>query len=83
MASAEDITEGKNNSENHADDGISISYKVFEDNNGALEMANKPKFRPRTKHIGIKYHHFRDRVRCGKFRGTIFGYKWTNCWYLY
>ena len=34
-----------------------ISCKVFEDNNGALELANKPKFRPRTKHIGIKYHH--------------------------
>ena len=37
---------------------ITISCKVFEDNNGALELANDPKFRPRTKHIGIKYHHF-------------------------
>ena len=42
-----------------------ISCKVFEDNNGALELANKPKFRPRTKHIGIKYHHFRDSVKNG------------------
>ena len=43
-----------------------ISCKVFEVNNGALELANKPKFRTRTKHIGIKYHHFRDRVKSGK-----------------
>ena len=43
-----------------------ISCKVFEDNNGALELANKPKFRPRTKHIGVKYHHFRDNVKSGK-----------------
>ena len=43
-----------------------ISCKVFEDNNEALELANKPKFRPRTKHIGIKYHHFRDSVKNGK-----------------
>ena len=43
-----------------------ISCKVFEDNNGALELANKPKFRPRTKHIGVKYHHFRDSVKSGE-----------------
>ena len=42
-----------------------ISCKVFEDNNRALKLANKPKFRPRTKYIGIKYHHFRDSVRRG------------------
>ena len=45
---------------------ITISCKVFEDNNGALELANDPKFRPRTKHIGIKYHHFWDNVKSGK-----------------
>ena len=38
---------------------------VFEDNNGALELANTPRYRPRTKHIGIKYHHFRDHVKRG------------------
>ena len=43
-----------------------ISCKVFEDNNGALELANKPKFRPRTKHIGVKCHHFRDSVKSGE-----------------
>ena len=36
---------------------------VFENNNGALELARAPKYRPRTKHIAIKYHHFRDHVK--------------------
>jgi len=36
---------------------------VFEDNNGALELAKEPKYRPRTKHIAIKYHHFREHVK--------------------
>ena len=36
---------------------------VFEDNNGALELAIEPKYRPRTKHITIKYHHFREHVK--------------------
>ena len=41
---------------------------VFEDNNGALELANVPKIRPRTKHIAIKYHHFRTYVQQGDVR---------------
>ena len=41
---------------------------VFEDNNGALELAREPKYRPRTKHIGIKYHNFRDHVKQGKIK---------------
>ena len=40
----------------------SIHCKVFEDNSGALEMARIHKYRPRTKHLNIKYHHFRDYV---------------------
>ena len=36
---------------------------IFEDNNGALELAKVPKMRPRTKHIAIKYHHFREHVK--------------------
>jgi Reverse transcriptase (RNA-dependent DNA polymerase) len=39
-----------------------VHCKVFEDNSGALEMAKVHKFRPRTKHINIKYHHFRSYV---------------------
>ena len=39
-----------------------VHCKVFEDNIGALEMAREHKFRPRTKHTHIKYHHFRQYV---------------------
>jgi hypothetical protein len=42
-----------------------IHCKVFEDNSGALEMARTPKMRPRTKHMNLKYHHFRDAVSRG------------------
>jgi hypothetical protein len=35
---------------------------AFEDNTGAVELANVPKMRPRTKHINCKYHHFRQYV---------------------
>jgi len=45
-----------------------IYCKVFEDNSGALEMAKAPKFRPRTKHINIKYHHFLEHVASGLLR---------------
>ena len=38
---------------------------VFEDNAGAIELARYPKMRPRTKHIAVKYHHFRDHVQKG------------------
>lgn len=36
---------------------------IFEDNKGAEQLAKCPKIRPRTKHIAIKYHHFREAVR--------------------
>ena len=36
--------------------------KVFEDNSGALEMATTHKYRPRTKHMNVKLHRFRDYV---------------------
>ena len=39
--------------------------KAFEDNSGALELTRLPKLRPRTKHINICYHHFREHVRKG------------------
>jgi hypothetical protein len=39
-----------------------VHCKVFEDNSGALEMANVHKTRPRTKHLNVKLHHFRDYV---------------------
>ena len=43
----------------------SVKCKVFEDNNGTIELAKAPKIRPRTKHIAHKYHHFREHVRKG------------------
>ena len=43
-----------------------VTCKVFEDNAGALEMARTPKMRPRTKHLCVKMHHFREHVRKGK-----------------
>jgi hypothetical protein len=49
--------------------GIPISHTtptfrctVFEDNSGCVELANVPKLRPRTRHINLKYHHFREHV---------------------
>ena len=38
---------------------------VFEDNNSCIELVKCPKLRPRTKHIGLKYHHFRSKVKSG------------------
>jgi hypothetical protein len=46
--------------------GSVLKCKAFEDNEGALEMARYPKFRPRTKHINIKYHRFHDIIESGK-----------------
>ena len=43
-----------------------LHCKVFEDNSGALEMAKTHKYRPRTKHLNIKLHHFRDYVTRGE-----------------
>ncbi len=41
---------------------------MFEDNQGAVEMANVPKMRPRTKHLNIKYHFFRQFVEDGSLQ---------------
>jgi hypothetical protein len=40
-----------------------VKCEVFEDNSGAVELATVHKMRPRTKHINVKYHHFREHVR--------------------
>ena len=41
---------------------LCVKCKVFRDNNGAIELAKAPKIRPRTKHISLKYYHFREHV---------------------
>jgi hypothetical protein len=42
-----------------------VHCKVFEDNVGAIEITNVPKMSSRSKHLNIKYHHFREEVRKG------------------
>ena len=42
-----------------------VHCKAFEDNTGALEISRTPKMQPRTKHLNIKYHHFREYVQNG------------------
>ncbi len=39
--------------------------KVFENNMSCIKVAESPKFTPQTKHIAIKYHHFRRFVSDG------------------
>ena len=45
-----------------------VYCKVFEDNSGALELARLPKLPPRTKHINVFYHHFREHVQDGSIK---------------
>ena len=44
---------------------LSVNCKAFKDNNSAIKLAKAPNIRPRTKHIALKYHHFREHVRKG------------------
>ena len=41
---------------------------VFEENNGAIELAKMQKMRPQTKHSAIKHRHFRSFVAKGVIR---------------
>jgi hypothetical protein len=59
------IRELKRHNFNFNDDDPDVKCKAFEDNDGAYQRATVPKLRPQTKHINIKYHHFRDAVECG------------------
>ena len=50
--------------------GLLTRYPVFrctvwEDNENCITVAKSPKFTPQTKHIAIKYHHFRRFVSNG------------------
>ena len=40
-----------------------VFYKVFKDNQSFIDAAESNKFSPRTNHISIKYHHFRNFVQ--------------------
>eukprot|EP00957_Ditylum_brightwellii_P004188 319079-Ditylum_brightwellii.AAC.1 len=48
-----------------------IKCTVFEDNKGAEELTKVPKNRPRTKHIAMKYHYFRQAVKDKILHTTI------------
>lgn len=48
---------------------------VFEDNKSALELANCPKYRPRTKYIALKYHFFRSWITKGLIKIKSIGAK--------
>ena len=39
-----------------------LHCKLFEYNNSCIRVSESSKFTPRTKHIAIKYHHFRKHV---------------------
>jgi hypothetical protein len=43
-----------------------VHCRLYEDNSGALEILKKAKYRPRTRHLLVKLHHFRDYVMRGK-----------------
>jgi hypothetical protein len=47
---------------------IRTHSKVFEDNNGCLILASCPRLTPRSKHIAVKYHFFRQHVQKGDLR---------------
>ena len=47
-----------------------VKCTLFEDNIGAETLAKSPKMNPRTKHIAIKYHHFREAVDQGYLKIT-------------
>ena len=41
---------------------------VFEDNNGALTLANLPRLTPHSKHIAVCWHWFREHVQLGHIK---------------
>ena len=41
-----------------------VHCKGFEDNSAALEMVCLCKIHPRTKHINLSFHFFREAVKC-------------------
>ena len=59
------LQEMKNLKFNVSDEIAKIHCKVFEDNSGAIEIAKEDKYRPRTKHLNCRLHHFRTYVESG------------------
>ena len=38
---------------------------TFEDNKGAIELAKEPKYITQTRHLSIKWNHFREHIKRG------------------
>ena len=57
------------------DDTPKIRYAIFKDKNSCIELFRCPRIRLQTKHIGLKYHHFRSKMKLGlvyvKYVNTI------------
>ena len=45
-----------------------VKVQVYKDNESCKAIANSGKFTPRTRHIAIKYHHFRQFVKNGTIK---------------
>jgi uncharacterized protein (DUF1015 family) len=56
--------------------------EVHEDNSGCIVLATKDQYmiKPRTKHLAVKWHHFRDQVRYGHIKVTKIesAYNWAD-----
>ena len=48
-----------------------VHCNVYDDNESYISMAKNRKFSPRTKHLAIKYHHFRSHVNKTVFINSI------------
>ena len=44
--------------------------EIFEDNAGCIVLATTEQHRPRTKHLAVKWHHFKDQIRNGSCKIT-------------
>jgi hypothetical protein len=47
---------------------VNTHSTVFEDNKGCVDLIAAPTMRPRSRHIAIKYHHFREYVKRGDIK---------------
>ena len=51
-----------------ADKNPNFFFTVWEDNQSTIKVAERTKFAPRTNHIALKYHHFRQFVSNGNLK---------------
>ena len=59
------VDEMRMNMDEEVGNSISITSKVFEDNNGEIVLSESSRLTPRSKHIGVKYHWFREHIKDG------------------